>query len=63
MEIKKQVLEQRLCKKNSIIPVWKNAELRGPDGCKGFAALYQNKLAGFKEYNKKDDLIEMRNFI
>ncbi|WP_076543438.1 hypothetical protein [Halanaerobium kushneri] len=41
----------------------KNAELRGPDGCKGFAALYQNKLAGFKEYNKKDDLIEMINFI
>lgn len=30
----------------------KNAELKGPDGCKGFAALNKNKLAGLFEYYK-----------
>lgn len=37
----------------------KNAELRGPDGCKGFAALYQNKLAGLFEYYFRKEIIEI----
>lgn len=37
----------------------KNAELRGPDGCKGFAALYQNRLAGLFEYYFRGEIIEI----
>ncbi|TDP88951.1 ribosomal-protein-alanine N-acetyltransferase [Halanaerobium saccharolyticum] len=36
-----------------------SSELRGPGGCKGFAALNKNKLAGLFEYYFKRNIIEI----
>ncbi len=37
----------------------KTTELRGPEGCEGFAVLYHNILAGLFEYYFKGDIIEI----